>query len=92
MQKDKPKIVNIVATSELPTKLNLDKLFLELDLDEKEYETETYPALLAKTRNPRGHVTLYKNGKYIITGISSIDDLEKVHSILIEKLREVGAL
>lgn len=92
VESEKPRIVNIVATGHFPTeKLDLIKLYLELDLDDKEYEPETYPALLGKTRSLRGHITLYQNGKYILTGIKSEEELNKIYEEVYRKLRDVGA-
>ena len=85
-----PRIVNIVSTGTFGCDFNLVSLFKSLDLDEKSYEPETYQALLGKTRNPRGHVTLYRNGKYIITGIDSEKKLHEVFNAVKEELVKGG--
>ena len=67
----KPKIFNIVASGQFPQSLDIEKLYHSLDVEGKVYEPEVYPALLIKMRENRYHVTLYQNGKYIITGVQS---------------------
>lgn len=67
-------------------------LYQSMDLDEKEFEMETYPALLGKTRDPRGHVTIYRNGKYIITGVDSVGKVDRVFENLKKALKNCGAL
>lgn len=88
----KPKIVNIVATGRFPKNLDIVKIYKELDFPKKEYEPETYPALLVKV-NVNGnlkHVTFYRNGKYIITGVSSKKELNETYEIIYSKLKNFG--
>jgi len=87
----KPKIVNIVATGRFPKPLEIEKLYLTLNLEEKEYEPEIYPALLVKVGENRTHVTLYRNGKYIITGAKSEKELKDAYDGIYKKLKEAGA-
>lgn len=88
----KPKIVNIVATGRFPKPLDIQKLYSTLDVEQKEYEPETYPALLVKVGENRNHVTLYRNGKYIIAGVESEKELMETYEEIYRKLRDVGAL
>ena len=82
----KPRIVNIVATGSFPNELDLEKLYNSLDI-EKSYEPEVYPALLVKVGKERYHITLYKNGKYIITGVSSVQELAIAYNNIYKKLK-----
>jgi len=88
----KPKIVNIVATGQFSQPLDLEKLYRNLDVEEKFYDPEVYPALLVKVGKNRYHVTLYRNGKYIIAGVQSIKQLNDAHREILHKLRKIGAL
>jgi len=88
----KPKIVNIVASGQFPQPLDIEKLYLLLDVEEKIYEPETYPALLIKIGANRYHVTLYRNGKYIITGVQSIKQLNDAYRKIFHELRKIGVL
>ena len=85
----KPRIVNIVATGQLLKKIDIVKIYQELDVPKKEYEPEVYPGLLMKieVNGYLRHVTLYKNGKYIITGATSEKDVSEIYKMLLKKLK-----
>lgn len=88
----KPIIVNIVATGRFPKEIDILKVYKFLDFPQKEYEPESYPGLLTKVEvngNLR-HVTIYRNGKYIITGAASIKDIDETYKIIFEKLKNFG--
>lgn len=87
---EKPKIVNVVATGRFPCELNIEELYLTLNCKEKVYEPEIYPALLVKVGKKRHHVTLYANGKYIITGVKSEKEMIEVYNEIRKRLRECG--
>lgn len=55
-----------------------------------EYNPETYPALLVKVmvNGERKHVTIYKNGKYIITGAKTEKELNAVYDEVVRILKE----
>ena len=56
----RPKIVNVVATGKLPNDIDLTKAYTEIDVPLKEYEPESYLALLIKidVNGNLRHVTL----------------------------------
>ena len=88
----KPKIMNVVATGRFPKEINIVKVYQGLDLPEKEYDPESYPALLVKVEvngNLR-HVTIYQNGKYIITGANSEKDVDDIYEAIFKKLTDFG--
>jgi transcription initiation factor TFIID TATA-box-binding protein len=88
----KPKIANIVATGRFPKELDILKIYMEVEFPLKEYEPETYPGLLVKVEvngNLR-HVTLYRNGKYIITGATSEKDVDDTFKTIFNILKEYG--
>jgi hypothetical protein len=88
----RPRIANIVATGRFPKSLDIVKIFQEIDFPLKEYEPETYPALLLKVKvnNNLRHVTLYRNGKYIITGASSEKDVNDIYKVIYDILSDAG--
>lgn len=88
----KPKITNIVATGRFPKELDIVKIYKKVDFPRKEYEPETYPALLVKVEvneNLR-HVTLYRNGKFIITGATSEKDVDDTYTTIFNILKDNG--
>jgi len=88
----KPKIANIVATGRFPKSVDIVKVYKFLDLPIKEYEPESYPGLLVKVKvnGKLRHVTIYKNGKYIITGATSPDDVMDTYETIFNLLKEAG--
>lgn len=88
----RPKIVNIVANGQFPKTFDLDKLYSKLNVNQKQYEPETYPGLIVKVGKNNKSVTLYRNGKYIIAGPTSKKELMDTFEEISKKLREVGAL
>ncbi|MBE3094107.1 MAG: hypothetical protein IMZ52_03680 [Actinobacteria bacterium] len=88
----KPKIANIVATGRFPKELDIVKIYKEVDFPNKEYEPETYPALLVKVEvnGMLRHVTLYRNGKYIIAGATSEKDVNDTYTTIFNILKEYG--
>lgn len=86
----KPLINNIVATGRFPKEIDIIKLYGEVEFIESEYEPETYPALLIKiiVNGNKKHVTLYKNGKYIIAGAKSEKEVIDIYNELVEILKK----
>lgn len=82
------KVENIVASSKVDTKLNLEEIAFALE--NAEYEPEQFPGLVYRIREPRVAFLLFSSGKIICTGAHTIDD---VHSALVklkDKLGEIG--
>ncbi|MFV2040437.1 MAG: hypothetical protein ACC644_00405 [Candidatus Hydrothermarchaeales archaeon] len=94
MKNKNPRIVNIVATGSFGRPLDIASLYTKLDVAERVYEPETYPALLVKVNveGKKKHVTLYRNGKYIIAGVKSEEELQATFNEIKKKLQEAGAL
>jgi len=88
----KPRVVNMVATGQFGKKLNLERLYQKLAVEEKRYDPDIYPALLIKVGKKRYHVTLYSNGKYIIAGVTSKKELAEAYNEVYKTLRSVKAL
>ncbi|MBU0466870.1 MAG: hypothetical protein KKF39_04320 [Nanoarchaeota archaeon] len=90
----KPVISNIVASGRFPKELDIVKIYDNVKFEESEYEPETYPALLVKVliKGERKHVTLYKNGKYIIAGAKSEKELMAIYDEITKILKKEGYL
>lgn len=88
----KPKIVNIVATGRFPKPIDIEKIHRLLEFHQSEYEPETYPALLVKeeVNGKLRHITIYKNGKYIIAGATSEKDVNDTYETISKKLKKFG--
>jgi len=68
------KIVNLVASSSLNSTLDLYNLAAAIP--DIEYEPEQFPGAIFKIKEPKVSLLLFKNGKIIISGAASEDDIK----------------
>jgi len=80
----KIEIQNIVASTKLDRRLDIDKMAFELK--NSEYEPETFPGLVYKTK---GSVTflIFSTGKIVCVGARSIKDIEESFKYLVKKIK-----
>ena len=84
----KIKVENIVASTSLAEKLDLD--MISQSLEETEYEPEQFPGLIYRLKNPKTTTVLFESGKANCTGAKNIEDVHKNVNIIAEKLRKLG--
>jgi transcription initiation factor TFIID TATA-box-binding protein len=84
----KVKVENIVASTVLAEKLDLD--MISQSLEEAEYEPEQFPGLIYRLKNPKTATLLFTSGKSNCTGAKNIEDVRKTIDIIAEKLRKLG--
>lgn len=82
------KVENIVASSKIEAKLNLEEI--AFSLENAEYEPEQFPGLVYRIREPRVAFLLFSSGKIICTGAHTLDDVQLALKKLKEKLEEIG--
>jgi transcription initiation factor TFIID TATA-box-binding protein len=63
-------VVNVVASGALDVELDLEAVARDLD-DVVDYDPEKYPGAYVRFGDDEPLITLYRTGKYIITGASS---------------------
>ncbi|MBM3308751.1 MAG: TATA-box-binding protein [Candidatus Altiarchaeales archaeon] len=73
--KPKVEIQNIVASSDLELKINLDLLATECV--NTEYEPEQFPGLVFRLEQPKTVMLIFRSGKIIITGAKNTSDIKK---------------
>lgn len=83
-------IQNIVASTTIGAKLNLNKIAVELE--GTEYEPEQFPGLIYRLDEPQVVFLLFTSGKVICAGGKSKKELERSIAKLKENLIGVGAL
>jgi len=83
-------IENIVASSKLDGKLNLDKIAFELE--DSEYEPEQFPGLVMRMKSPKVAFLLFSSGKIVCTGARKIEDIEYAVKTISKKLKSIGAI
>ena len=89
-KKYKIQIENIVASAQIPTRLELDKIAFEVE--NSEYEPSQFPGLVYRMKNPNATFLLFGSGKVICTGIREIKDVEYAMGFLFKKLKNIDAL
>jgi len=69
------KVQNMVASSAIGRKINLDQLAIECY--NTEYEPEQFPGLVYRMDDPKVVLLIFRSGKMIITGAKNRADIEK---------------
>ncbi|MCK4497548.1 MAG: TATA-box-binding protein [Candidatus Aenigmarchaeota archaeon] len=84
------RIENIVASTQIyaKNKLNLERLAFELE--NSEYEPESFPGLVYRLRNPKAAFLLFGSGKIICTGARRVEDIHTALEKFKVKLEELG--
>lgn len=83
-------IVNIVASANLKSRLDLNRIVFELG--ECEYEPEQFPGLVYRLDEPKVVFLIFNSGKIICTGARSENDVALAVETLRKKLKRIGAL
>ncbi len=89
MKKFNIKIENIVASAQLPSILNLDKIAFELE--NSEYEPEQFPGLVYRMKTPKAAFLLFSSGKVVCTGVRKVEDIEIALDTIFKKLKSIVA-
>lgn len=77
---------NLVFLDQYSRELNLNQIAIALGLEESEYEPEQFPGILYRPTNATGTFLIFRNGKVIFTGSSSLDDAESAFASLFAQL------
>jgi len=78
---------NVVASSGIDRELDLQRV--AADLDGAEYDPDRAPGLLYRTIEPKATSLVFRSGKIVVTGASSI---ENAHTAIDRTLGELDAL
>jgi len=81
-------VENIVASSKIDAKLNLEEIAFALE--NAEYEPEQFPGLVYRINEPRVAFLLFSSGKIICTGAHNIEDVHSALKKLKSRLDEIG--
>ncbi len=81
-------VENIVASSKIDAKLNLEEIAFALE--NAEYEPEQFPGLVYRINEPRVAFLLFSSGKIICTGAHNIEDVHTALRKLKSRLDEIG--
>jgi transcription initiation factor TFIID TATA-box-binding protein len=84
-------IVNVVASGSLGIELDLETIACKLD-NIADFNPEKYPGAYFRLRDSAPLVTLYRTGKYIITGAGSEEKVRKIRDEFLTLLSNHGIL
>ena len=84
------KIVNAVGSGDLGREINLNQL--ASDIEEVEFDPDKYPGAYVRLGGKNPLVTVYRTGKYIITGSTSGKEAHSCRKRFLLLLSDVGVL
>lgn len=87
-RKFKIKVENVVASTKIKAKLNLDEI--AFSLENSEYEPEQFPGLVYRISEPRVAFLLFSSGRIICTGARNVKFIQIALCKFKEKLEEIG--
>ena len=80
-------VVNIVASADL--QLDLDLYLLAKMSHDVDYEPEQFPGAIFKLHEPKAALLLFKNGKLICTGCSTVKDVKRAIASAVELIKRL---
>jgi transcription initiation factor TFIID TATA-box-binding protein len=85
---DTIELENVVASSGIDRELDLQRV--AADLEGVEYNPDRFPGLLYRTTDPKATSLLFRSGKIVTTGASSIENVRTAIGIAIAELETLG--
>jgi len=85
-------VQNIVASSDLGHKINLNIIAITLGLERVEYEPEQFPGLVYRLDDPKVVLLLFGSGKLVCTGARIPQDVERAVDKITKELEAAGLL
>jgi transcription initiation factor TFIID TATA-box-binding protein len=89
-KKYKIQIENIVASAQIPARLDLDKI--AFGSENSEYDPNRFPGLVFRMKDPNATFLLFSSGKVVCTGIRKVEDVEYAMNFVFKKLKNIDAL
>lgn len=80
-------IANVVGAGDLGLEVDIEELGADLAVPYTEYDPENYHGLYVRLEEDGPLITLYRTGKYIISGCSGYEQLRGINEGFLEKLR-----
>jgi len=85
-------IVNVVASGSLPVELDLNRLADDIGEPIAQFDPEKYPGMYLRFDEEAPLITVYRTGKYIITGADSEEESEELRDEFLALLSEMGVI
>lgn len=81
-------IQNVVASTGIGHELDLEAL--STDLPGADFNPDNFPGLVYRTQDPKAASLIFRSGKVVCTGASSVDDVNATLDMVFEELRDLG--
>jgi transcription initiation factor TFIID TATA-box-binding protein len=81
---DSLSIENVVASTGIGQELDLESV--SLDLAGADYDPEQFPGLVYRTQDPKAAALIFRSGKIVCTGASSVDGVHESLDIVFGEL------
>lgn len=81
-------IENVVGSANLQTEVDLENL--AADMEALEYNPDTFAGAIYRTETPHATTLIFRSGKLVTTGASSIQDANRAVKQTVTRLEELG--
>lgn len=85
-------IVNVVGSGALDVELDLKRLADDIDGPAARYDLDKYPAMYLRFGDDEPLITVYRTGKYIITGADSDEELYSLRERFLTFFNDLGVV
>ena len=85
-------VQNIVSTSDLGAKVNLNAIAITLGLENVEYEPEQFPGLVYRVEDPKVVMLIFTSGKVVCTGAKATTDTERALNFILNELQNANLI
>lgn len=86
-----PEIVNVVASGSLAAEFDLERVAADIG-SIAEYDPDKYPGMYLRFGEEAPLITVYRTGKYIVTGASSEEEAHAIRKQFLNVLAENGMI
>lgn len=85
-------VVNVVASGALNIELDLERLADDIGEPVARYDAEKYPGMYLRFEGDTALITVYRTGKYIITGANSDEESYALRERFLNLFSEMGVI
>ena len=85
---DTIEIQNVVASTGIEQELDLETL--TQDITGAEFDPDNFPGLVYRTQDPKSAALIFRSGKIVCTGASSVKEVHDALEIVFNELRDLG--
>ena len=85
-------IANAVGSGDIGVELDIAEVAADLSVPYTEYDPENYHGLYVRLVEDEPLITLYRSGKYIISGCSSFEELNETNHAFLQVISELDGI